>query len=94
MACASWFVILLVLHILALLYLLYKLIVLAFADADLTLYSKKIKRSYFDKKVVWVTGASSGSKLILIYMLANSYFRVCVYLYTIRLAIQIMDVAL
>ena len=60
----SWFVILLAVHGLALLYLLYKLIVLAFADADLTVYSKKIKPSYFDKKVVWVTGASSGSELM------------------------------
>ena len=60
---ASWLVILFALHGLALLYLLYKVVVLAFADADLTLYSKKLKPSYFDKKVVWVTGASSGSEL-------------------------------
>ena len=58
-----WLVILFALHGLALLYLLYKVVVLAFAGTDLTLYSKKLKPSYFDKKVVWVTGASSGSEL-------------------------------
>ena len=59
---ASWLVVLFALHGLALLCLLYKVVVLAFADADLTLYGKKLKPSYFDKKVVLVTGASSGSK--------------------------------
>ena len=60
----SWFVFLTALHCLALVYLLYKVILLATADADLTLYTKKMKPSYFDQKVVWVTGASSGSELI------------------------------
>ena len=60
---ASWLVILFALHGLALLYLLYKVVVFVFADVDLTLYGKKLKPSYFDKKVVWVTGASSGSEL-------------------------------
>ena len=56
---SSWLVILLVL---ALLYLLYKVVVFVRADADLTLLSRTLDTRYFDNKVVWVTGASSGSE--------------------------------
>ena len=39
-----------------------KLVQLARADADLTVLSSKMKPQYFQGRVVWVTGASSGSK--------------------------------
>ena len=56
-------VILLLLPVPVLLYLLYKLVVFVIrADADLTLLFKTLKPHYFDNKVVWVTGASSGSE--------------------------------
>ncbi len=55
---SSWLVLVLVL---TLLYLLYKLVVFVRADADLTLLSRTLDTRYFDNKVVWVTGASSGS---------------------------------
>ncbi len=57
----SWLVVLLVL---VLVYLLYKVVVFARADADLTLLSKTLDSKYFDNKVVWVTGASSGSESV------------------------------
>ena len=47
-------------------YLLYKVFLFANADADLALLSKRIKPSYFKGKVVWITGASSGSKFSLL----------------------------
>ena len=56
--------ILVILLVLALLYLLYKLVVFVRADADLTLLSRTLDTCYFDNKVVWVTGASSGSELV------------------------------
>ena len=52
---------LVVVCVLVLLYLLYKVVVFARADADLTLLSKTLDHTYFDNKVVWITGASSGS---------------------------------
>ncbi len=56
-------VILLLLPVPALFYLLYKLVVFVIrTDADLTLLFKTLKPHYFDNKVVWVTGASSGSE--------------------------------
>ena len=54
-----------ILLVLALLYLLYKVVVFVRADADLTLLSRTLDTRYFDNKVVWVTGASSGSELLL-----------------------------
>ena len=45
-------------------YLLYKVVRIARADCDLTLLSRKLKAGYFTGKVVWVTGASSGSTFI------------------------------
>lgn len=42
-------------------YAVYKLFVFAMGDGDLAVLSKKLKQSYFTGKVVWVTGASSGS---------------------------------
>ncbi len=57
----SWLAVLLVL---VLVYLLYKVVVFARADADLTLLSKTLDSKYFDNKVVWVTGASSGSECV------------------------------
>ncbi|XP_064401242.1 dehydrogenase/reductase SDR family member 7-like isoform X2 [Halichondria panicea] len=65
---SSWLVILLVL---ALLYLLYKLVVFVRADADLTLLSRTLDTRYFDNKVVWVTGASSGIGEELCYQLSR-----------------------
>ena len=43
-------------------YLVYKAIRIIRADCDLVLLGKRLKASYFSGKVVWVTGASSGSK--------------------------------
>ncbi len=43
-------------------YAVYKLFVFATADGDLTVLSRKLNAGYFSGKVVWVTGASSGSK--------------------------------
>ena len=42
-------------------YLVLKLVKLARADADLTVLGSKMKPQYFQGRVVWVTGASSGS---------------------------------
>lgn len=44
------------------LYLLYKAFRLYVADGDLTVMSSSLKPGYFKGRVVWVTGASSGSK--------------------------------
>lgn len=44
---------------------LYKLIQLYLADGDLTVLSSSMKPEYFKDRVVWVTGASSGSELML-----------------------------
>ncbi len=44
-------------------YYLYKLFQLYFADADLVTSRKSLRPEYFRDKVVWVTGASSGSKV-------------------------------
>ena len=43
-------------------YFLLKVVQLCRADADLTVLGSKMKPQYFEGKVVWVTGASSGSK--------------------------------
>ena len=43
-------------------YLAYKAVKILRTDCDLTLMSKRLKAGYFNGKVVWVTGASSGSK--------------------------------
>lgn len=42
-------------------YLGYKLVKLLTADADLQVLGSRLKPDYFKGKVVWVTGASSGS---------------------------------
>lgn len=44
-------------------YLLLKLIQLYRADADFQVLGSTMKPEYFKDRVVWVTGASSGSKL-------------------------------
>lgn len=44
------------------LYLLYKAFLLYNADGDLQVLGSKLKPAYFKERVVWVTGASSGSK--------------------------------
>ena len=44
-------------------YFVVKLMQLYRADADLTVLGSKMKPQYFEGKVVWVTGASSGSKV-------------------------------
>ena len=54
---------LLVLVIVIVVYLLLKLVQLLRADADLVVLNSKMKPEYFQGRVVWVTGASSGSKL-------------------------------
>ncbi len=43
-------------------YAVYKLFIFASADGDLAVVGSRLKPSYFTGKVVWVTGASSGSK--------------------------------
>ena len=43
-------------------YLAYKAVKILRTDCDLTLMCKRLKAGYFNGKVVWVTGASSGSK--------------------------------
>ena len=43
-------------------YLILKVVQLWRADADLTVLGSKMKPQYFQGRVVWVTGASSGSK--------------------------------
>ena len=43
-------------------YILFKIFQLYRADADLTVLGSKLKPEYFKDRVVWVTGASSGSK--------------------------------
>ena len=45
-------------------YLLYKLMQLYGADGDLAVLNCKMKAEYFKGRIVWVTGASSGSELI------------------------------
>ena len=45
------------------LFVLYKVVILATADGDLTVLSKNMNPAYYKDKVVWVTGASSGSEL-------------------------------
>lgn len=40
-----------------------KLFLLLTGDADLTLLSKSLVPNFFKDKVVWVTGASSGSEI-------------------------------
>ena len=45
-------------------YWLYKLFNLYRADGDLVTLSKSMRPEYFKGKVVWVTGASSGSKFV------------------------------
>ena len=45
-------------------YFVLKVVQLCRADADLTVLGSKMKPQYFEGKVVWVTGASSGSKCI------------------------------
>ncbi len=59
---AMWLLVVLIGAIAA--YLLLKLVRLIRADADLVVLSKKMKPEYFQGKVVWITGASSGSKFI------------------------------
>ncbi len=43
-------------------YLLLKLVWLLVGDTDLVVRSLKMKPEYFQGRVIWVTGASSGSK--------------------------------
>ena len=43
-------------------YLFYKVLRMLRADCDLTLLNMRLKPGYFAGKVVWVTGASSGSR--------------------------------
>ena len=48
-------------------YLLYRVFQFATADADNALCSKRLKAGYLHEKVVWITGASSGSKCTFLY---------------------------
>ena len=45
-------------------YVLLKLFQLWRADGDLTVMGSSMKPEYYKDRVVWVTGASSGSKLL------------------------------
>ena len=45
-------------------FLFYKLIQFIKADGDFTVLSSQLKKDYFKGRVVWVTGASSGSELV------------------------------
>ena len=57
-------------------YLIYKSVRILRTDCDLTLMSKSLRPQYFSDRVVWVTGASSGSKkkLILIFPHLSVFF--------------------
>lgn len=54
-----WWVVVLVVIIS---YIAYKVLVFFAADGDFTVISKRLKPEYFKGKVIWITGASSGSK--------------------------------
>ena len=54
-------------HVAVAAYLLYKLLVFVTADGDLSLLSKRLRSNYFKDKVIWITGASSGSEYSLYY---------------------------
>ena len=45
-------------------YVLFKVFQLWRADGDLAVMASKMKPEYFKGRVVWVTGASSGSKCV------------------------------
>ena len=47
-------------------YIAYKLFVFFRADGDFTVISKRLKPEYFKGKVIWITGASSGSEYLII----------------------------
>ena len=49
--------------VLLVLSLLRRIFMLLRGDADFTLQSKSLVPNYFREKVVWVTGASSGSEI-------------------------------
>ena len=53
-------------------YLLYRVFQFATADADNALCSKRLKAGYLHGKVVWITGASSGSKCTFLYFLSQT----------------------
>ncbi len=57
-----WLILILVVVVAVAAYPLLKLVRLLRGDADLVVLSKKMKPEYFKGKVIWVTGASSGSK--------------------------------
>ena len=52
------------LTLIALLYLIIKVVRFMFSDCDLTLMSCKIRPEYYQNRVVWLVGASGGSKLM------------------------------
>jgi short-subunit dehydrogenase len=52
-------------------YLVYKAVRILRTDCDLTLMCKRLKAGYFNGKVVWVTGASSGIGEALCYELSQ-----------------------
>jgi chemotaxis methyl-accepting protein methylase len=43
-------------------YIAYKALVFFRADGDFTVISKRLKPEYFKGRVIWITGASSGSE--------------------------------
>ena len=51
-----------VLTVILLLYLCYKVVRFMLSDCDLKLMSCTIKPEYYQNKVVWLVGASGGSK--------------------------------
>ena len=52
-------------------YLVYKTVRIVRTDCDMSLMSKRLRPRYFSGRVVWVTGASSGSQSAL----RSSYHR-------------------
>ncbi len=55
------FSLLAVVHVIVIVYFLYKLVTLLTGDADLQVLGSRLKPDYYKDRVVWVTGASSGS---------------------------------
>ena len=66
-----------VVALLSLLYSLVRLVQLVFSDCDLQLRACAPKPEYFKDKVVWLVGASGGSKGVGSYL--EGFFSLCVF---------------
>ncbi len=58
-----WLLLLVLAHLAIAGYLLHRLVRLLTADADLQVLGSRLKPGYFNGRVVWITGASSGSEI-------------------------------